>query len=606
MFNRLLIANRGEIAIRIAHTAKKMGIETVSVFTLPDLNALHPTKTDLTFQIDNYLDYKNIIQIAKDNKVEAIHPGYGFLSENAHFAQLCQEEGIIFVGPPVDAIRAMGSKSISKEIMEQAGVKTTPGVYHSKDDQLFKAASDIGYPVMLKAVMGGGGKGMRIVCHPDEFYEKLASCKSEAKTSFGDDRVLVEKYIINPRHIEFQIFGDNDGNLVHLFERDCSIQRRHQKILEESPAPNFSNQLRQKMADQALLAAKAVNYVGAGTVEFMLDSSKEFYFMEMNTRLQVEHPVTEMITGLDLVEWQLKVAFGEKLPLKQEQIKQICHAIEARIYAEDPSNDFLPSPGVCQSLNFPESARVDSAFVQGDTISPLYDPMIAKIITSGETRTESISNLTKALDETKIEGQHLKTNLDFLANLSEHPDFLKGEVHTGFLDDNKITFKRDYPEDDYAWSAFKLLKSSGVKPSCQNKVYGHRQQINFINQVVYLENDNIFVNNKKYKIVSHGLLTDDGQLLQRGKIISVDQKEYYSTHNNKNQQNKMPMPGIVKKIYLKINQEIKKGDPIATIEAMKMEHKITAEEDGIITEIYMQQDKFMNVGQKLIEVKSLD
>lgn len=443
MFKKLLIANRGEICCRVIKTARKMGIATVAVYSDADANALHVQMADEAVHIgaspakDSYLRAEHLIELSKELGVDAIHPGYGFLSENANFARLCEENNIVFVGPPVGAIEAMGSKSAAKNIMEKAGVPLVPG-YHGDDQDsaiIKKAADDMGYPVLLKAAAGGGGKGMRQVWSEDEFEEALSAAKREALNGFGDDTMLVEKYLTQPRHVEIQVFCDTHGNGVYLFERDCSVQRRHQKVIEEAPAPNMSEDIRAQMGEAALKAAKAIDYVGAGTVEFLYDVDGSFYFMEMNTRLQVEHPVTEMITGQDLVSWQLKVAAGEKLPLQQNELSINGHSFEARVYAEDPDNDFLPATGTLTFLQPPEEnrhVRVDTGVLQGDEVSVYYDPMIAKLIVWDEDRNKALTRLANALKEYRVNG--LTTNLPFLYNLASNDDFRDANLDTGFIE----------------------------------------------------------------------------------------------------------------------------------------------------------------------------
>ncbi|MBN7798302.1 acetyl/propionyl/methylcrotonyl-CoA carboxylase subunit alpha [Parahaliea mediterranea] len=442
MFSKLLIANRGEIACRVIKTARRLGIATVAVYSDADRDALHVELADEAVHIgpsparESYLVIDRIIEAARATGAEAIHPGYGFLSENAAFARACSEAGVTFVGPPVAAIEAMGSKSAAKQIMEQAQVPLVPG-YHGEDQDpalLKKAADDMGYPVLLKATAGGGGKGMRQVWAADEFDEALAAAKRESSASFGDDTMLVEKYLTKPRHVEVQVFCDNHGNAVYLAERDCSVQRRHQKVIEEAPAPGMTAQLRRDMGETAIQAARAIGYSGAGTVEFLLDEDGSFYFMEMNTRLQVEHPVTEMITGQDLVEWQLLVASDAPLPLAQDEIRLHGHAFEARVYAEDAANDFLPATGTLGFLRPPEESefvRVDTGVRQGDEISVFYDPMIAKLIVWDETRERALQRLASALSDYRIGGT--VTNLDFLYNLATCRPFREAELDTGFI-----------------------------------------------------------------------------------------------------------------------------------------------------------------------------
>jgi 3-methylcrotonyl-CoA carboxylase alpha subunit len=456
MFKKILIANRGEIACRVIDTARKLGILTVAVYSDADRNALHVSMADEAVHIgaspsrESYLLGDRIIAAALKTGAEAIHPGYGFLSENTEFCRACKESGIVFIGPPAEAIEAMGSKSAAKEIMGGAGVPLVPG-YHGADQDIttLKSAADaMGYPVLLKATAGGGGKGMRQVWAAEEFAEALTAARREAKSSFGDDTMLVEKYLTRPRHVEIQVFCDQHGNGVFLAERDCSIQRRHQKVVEEAPAPGMDEELRRQMGQAAIRAAKAINYEGAGTVEFLLDQDGSFYFMEMNTRLQVEHPVTEMITGQDLVEWQLRVADGEPLPLTQEQIRIHGHAFEARIYAEDPARDFLPASGKLTYLQPPETSshvRVDTGVLQGDEVSVYYDPMIAKLVVWDENRDKALSRLSRALSEYRISG--MATNIDFLYNLVSCGPFKRAEIDTGFIEKHLDTIFHENEKD---------------------------------------------------------------------------------------------------------------------------------------------------------------
>jgi 3-methylcrotonyl-CoA carboxylase alpha subunit len=455
MFKKILIANRGEIACRVAATAKRMGIQTVAVYSDADANAKHVAACDEAIHVggsapkDSYLRWEAIIEAAKATGAQAIHPGYGFLSENEAFAEACAKAGLVFIGPPASAIQAMGLKAESKQLMEKAGVPLVPG-YHGSDqnpDLLKREADRIGYPVLIKASAGGGGKGMRAVEKSEDFEAALASCQREAQNSFGDQAVLIEKYVQRPRHIEIQVFGDTQRNCVYLMERDCSVQRRHQKVLEEAPAPGLSEALRKQMGEAAVAAARAVNYVGAGTVEFIVEQrdnkatgqvDMHFFFMEMNTRLQVEHPVTEAVTGLDLVEWQLRVASGEPLPLKQEQIKLTGHAIEARICAENPDNNFLPATGHLQVYKKPAhtafergTVRFDDGVRQGDTISPFYDSMVAKLIVHGETREQALALLDQALAQTQVVG--LSTNVQFLRHVVHSPSFAEARLDTALI-----------------------------------------------------------------------------------------------------------------------------------------------------------------------------
>ncbi|PIA14584.1 methylcrotonyl-CoA carboxylase [Coemansia reversa NRRL 1564] len=443
LFDKILIANRGEIACRVMRTANKLGIKTVAVYSEADADSMHVKLADEAYLIgsapasESYLRSPTIIKVAKECGAQAIHPGYGFLSENADFAEKLALENVQFIGPPPAAMRAMGSKSESKRIMQGAGVPVVPGYHGEQQDAEFlrEQADKIGYPVLIKAVLGGGGKGMRIVERREDFGMMLESSRREALKSFGDDKVLVEKYLTKPRHVEVQVFADTHGNAVHLFERDCSVQRRHQKIIEEAPAPDLLPEIRQQLGEKAVAAAKAVKYVGAGTVEFIMDESQEFYFMEMNTRLQVEHPVTEMVTGTDLVQWQLEVAAGNPLPMLQHEIKCTGHAFEARIYAENPDTGFLPDTGRLIHLSTPQPSadvRVETGVMAGDAISVHYDPMIAKLVVRGEDRYAALRVLRKALSEYEVVGLH--TNINFLARLAESPDFIAGKVETGFID----------------------------------------------------------------------------------------------------------------------------------------------------------------------------
>jgi 3-methylcrotonyl-CoA carboxylase alpha subunit len=441
-FRTLLIANRGEIACRVIRTARAMGLRTVAIYSEADANALHVAEADEAVLIgparasDSYLNIARILAAAKSSGAEAIHPGYGFLSESAEFAQACADAGLIFVGPTADMITAMGSKSGSKALMEKAGVPLVPG-YHGDaqdDDTLANAANRIGFPVLVKASAGGGGRGMRVVRSAEELAPAIVSAKREAKAAFGDDRMLIEKYVDNPRHIEVQVIGDSHGNLLSLFERECTLQRRHQKVIEEAPSPTLNEAQRETVCAAARKAAGAVNYVGAGTIEFVSDG-KDVFFIEMNTRLQVEHPVTELITGVDLVEWQLRVAFGEALPLKQDQIKLNGHAIEARVYAENPDKNFMPSVGRISAWRMPADIgglRIDAGYRAGDMVSPNYDAMLAKIITWAPTRATAIDALGRALDETDIRG--IVTNTAFLSKLVTHPDVRANRVTTGFIE----------------------------------------------------------------------------------------------------------------------------------------------------------------------------
>ena len=471
MFRSLLIANRGEIACRIAKTARRLGIETIAVYSEADAHALHVKAADRAYPIgpaaarDSYLNIPRIIATAREAGAAAVHPGYGFLSENPAFAEACAEAGIVFVGPPPSAMRAMGSKSAAKALMETSGVPLLPGYHGDRQDPAFlqDQATRIGFPVVIKAVSGGGGRGMRVVTAAADFAAALGSAQQEAASAFGDDRVLIERYLQRPRHIEVQVFADTQGNTVHLFERDCSAQRRHQKVLEEAPAPGLSPAQRDRMGAAAVAAAKAVGYVGAGTVEFVADANG-FFFLEMNTRLQVEHPVTEMVTGFDLLEWQLRVASGEPLPATQSAITLTGHAFEARIYAEDPARDFAPSVGRLTQFRTPPptaETRIDTGFATGDTVSIHYDAMLAKLICHGPTRDAALRRLQQALAETAVAG--VASNLDLLGRIAAHPDFAAGGIDTGFIAREAATLLAPQPappDDVLALAALAVLTTN--------------------------------------------------------------------------------------------------------------------------------------------------
>ncbi|MEN4902780.1 acetyl/propionyl/methylcrotonyl-CoA carboxylase subunit alpha [Luteimonas sp. TWI1437] len=468
LFDKVLIANRGEIACRIIATCRRLGIRTVAVYSDADRTARHVRLADEAVHIgpaaarESYLRGDRLLDAARRTGAQAIHPGYGFLSENAAFAQACADAGVVFIGPSPASIQAMGDKREAKALMQAAGVPVTPG-YHGADQDpalLQRQADGIGYPVLIKASAGGGGKGMRLVEKPEDFAAALLSCQREAESAFGDARVLIERYIVRPRHVEIQVFGDRHGNVVHLFERDCSVQRRHQKVLEEAPAPALGEAQREAMAQAAIAAARAVDYVGAGTIEFIVGESRgsgdgtgEFHFMEMNTRLQVEHPVTELVTGIDLVEWQLRVAAGQPLPLRQDQIRHRGHAIEARLYAEDALKGFLPSTGTLQVMQFPEASahvRIDTGVEQGDAISPWYDPMIAKLIVWDEDRPRALQRLRQAIDAVRVVG--VTTNAVFLGRLARQADFSAARLETGLVAREIDSLLAPLPEaDDAAW-----------------------------------------------------------------------------------------------------------------------------------------------------------
>jgi 3-methylcrotonyl-CoA carboxylase alpha subunit len=632
MFSKILIANRGEIAIRVMRTARRMGIRTVAVYSDADRNALHVAMADEAVHIgpapvgESYLRGHRIVEAAKTTGAEAIHPGYGFLSENPGFVDQVEAAGLVFIGPSAASIRAMGLKDAAKRLMEQAGVPVVPG-YHGEAQEIVLLASkarEIGYPVLIKARAGGGGKGMRRVDDPDDFPEALSSARREAKAAFGDDRVLVEKYVEKPRHIEVQIFGDNFGNAVHLFERDCSAQRRHQKVIEEAPAPGMTAEMREAMTDAAVKAAKAISYSGAGTIEFIVDASEglrpdRFWFMEMNTRLQVEHPVTEMITGLDLVEWQLRVAAGEPLPRSQDQITLAGHAFEARIYAEDPERDFLPAIGTLHHLHFPAEApagssmRVETGVRQGDAISPYYDPMIAKLVVHAGDRHAALEALVTALRGTQIAGS--LTNIGFLAALAQDADFAAGNVDTGLIGRKQVILTAK-PHPDAGILARAALAASGVtaRPAASDDPwaaisgYSH---FHAIERKVTLQpgGDELTAGvaslaDGRFSVRLEGIAAPmvlsrsdlAGTVIWPGHVTVFAASAAYtfavpdpfaSAADAEAGAGSMraPMPGLVKLVRAAQGDAVKKGQPLLVLEAMKMEHTIAAQHDGIIAEI---------------------
>jgi len=627
MFRKILIANRGEIACRVIRTAKRMGIRTVAVYSDADRNSLHARLADEARHIgpapaaESYLKAEAILAAAKASGAEAIHPGYGFLSENEDFASACQRAGIVFIGPSPEAIAAMGDKSAAKRLMEKAGVPLVPG-YHGEDQDpvlLEKEATRIGYPVLIKPSAGGGGKGMRVVPERKAFGDELEGARREAKSAFGDERVLIERYLERPRHIEMQVFGDAHGNVLHLFERDCSVQRRHQKVLEEAPAPNFGK--RAEMAAAAVAAAKAIRYTGAGTVEFIAEQDGRFYFMEMNTRLQVEHPVTEMITGLDLVELQLRVAAG--------------HAIEARIYAEDPAREFLPSTGRLVHVAFPPQARVDTGVEPGAEISPWYDPMIAKLIVHGEDRAAALSHLSNALRDTHIVG--VTTNVEFLRRICESKAFANAELDTGLIGRNRAELFRPrgpVPAEVLAAAALAELAHeehtareqalrSGDPRSPWHHVDGWR-----LNQESH--HDFLFTLGSEEHRVRVAFLDDgrrltiDGRAWEAGATKAQTVRDGASWHvfhdgvrwtlSLKEELQGQdfdagvgslaaPMPGRVIKLMVAAGAKVEKGQPLLILEAMKMEHTITAPADGTVKEIHYAAGEQVLEGAELIRLE---
>ncbi|WP_260599487.1 acetyl/propionyl/methylcrotonyl-CoA carboxylase subunit alpha [Sphingomonas endolithica] len=611
MLKSLLIANRGEIACRIIRTARKMGIRTVAVYSDADTKALHVRQADEAVHIgpsparESYLVGDKIIAAALETGAEAIHPGYGFLSENADFAQAVLDAGLIWVGPNPDSIRAMGLKDAAKERMIAAGVPVTPGYLGADQspERLAAEADKVGYPVLIKAVAGGGGKGMRRVDDPADFADALLSCQREAASSFGNTDVLIEKYILSPRHIEVQVFGDRHGNVVHLFERDCSLQRRHQKVIEEAPAPGMDEATRASICDAAVKAAKAVDYVGAGTIEFIADTSEglradRIWFMEMNTRLQVEHPVTEEITGQDLVEWQLRVASGEVLPKRQEELKINGWAMEARLYAENPATGFLPSTGRLDHLMIPSDERIETGVEERDTISPFYDPMIAKIVSWGDTRETALIDLEKACRA--VECEPVKTNAWFLARLLGHPEFRVGDVTTGFIAEHIDDLCEpplpsgallQYAADDLAFDASNMSAAFGSalfeltqtrfgfrlnappRRDVRLSVNGHVSAVEVGDHALWYDHTRT--------TVKDGPLTtyfEDGAAF----VIGGDRAYGSAAGTAADGAILSPMPGRIIAVDVTEGETVTKGQKLVTLEAMKMEHSLVAPFDGTV------------------------
>jgi 3-methylcrotonyl-CoA carboxylase alpha subunit len=627
MFRKILIANRGEIACRVIRTARRMGVATVAVHSDADARALHVQMADEAVHIggspvgESYLRGDRIIAAAQQTGAEAIHPGYGFLSENPGFVDEVVAAGLVFIGPSAASIRAMGLKDAAKALMEKAGVPVVPG-YHGDGQALVLLAGkakEIGYPVLIKARAGGGGKGMRKVEHPDDFADALAGAKREAKSAFGDDALLVEKYVDKPRHIEVQVFGDNFGNAVHLYERDCSAQRRHQKVIEEAPAPGMTNAMRNAMTDAAVKAAKAIRYSGAGTIEFIVDASDglrpdRFWFMEMNTRLQVEHPVTEMITGVDLVEWQLRVAAGEKLPKTQDQILLSGHAFEARVYAEDPTRDFLPAIGTLHHLRFPgrspagRTMRIETGVREGDAISPFYDPMIAKLVVHGGDRGAALEGLGEALAATEIAGSI--TNTAFLAALAADADFAAGDVDTGLIGRKQAALTA-VPPPSGGVAAAAALAASGARaqpdaadPWTALAGYAHFQPVARGVRLMRGEDAieaRVSVVGGRYSVAAGGSSNTIDATAARVAVwpghVTVFEGAVGHTFRTTDPfaeaaeaaggtgSLRAPMPGLVKVVRVAAGDKVAKGQPLLVLEAMKMEHTISAPHDGQIAEI---------------------
>jgi 3-methylcrotonyl-CoA carboxylase alpha subunit len=633
LFDKILIANRGEIACRVMRTAKRLGIRTVAVYSEADTHALHVATADEAILIgkpparDSYLDIARIIDAAKQSGAQAIHPGYGFLSENADFAAACEAAGLVFIGPPAAAIRAMGSKAGAKALMAKAGVPLVPG-YHGEeqsDARLTNEANAIGYPVLVKASAGGGGKGMRIVQDEHALAEALAGARREAKASFGDDRLLIEKFLINPRHIEMQVFADSHGNVVHLFERDCSIQRRHQKLIEEAPAPGLSDAQRAELQKAAVAAARAVDYRGAGTIEFVSAEGK-FYFIEMNTRLQVEHVVTEMITGIDLVEWQIRIAAGETLPLTQDAIQHRGHAIELRLYAEDPARDYLPSAGTLSLLRFPngsEDLRVETGYVQGDRISPYYDALIAKLITWGESRDIALQRLRAALAQTRVAG--IATNRALLQHILAHPDFAARAGDTGFIArHHDALLSHGTPPAALAVAALSILRD---QPQRSLDPYSPWAQRDFWRLGGTASRSFRFRGGDKIHditIAGDGSATVDGTHIEPATDASVlrlgsefwvvlpdatarltylDPLAPSETSGATAGKIVAPMPGKVSAVLVEVGATVQRGQTLMIIEAMKMEHAIAAPSDGVVEVIGFAPGALVEEGVELLKLK---
>lgn len=644
VLDTLLVANRGEIACRVMRTAKALGLTTVAVHSATDRDARHSREADIRVDLggskaaDSYLQIDKLIAAAKASGAQAIHPGYGFLSENAGFARAIEAAGLIFLGPPASAIDAMGSKSAAKALMETAGVPLVPG-YHgeAQDLETFRSAAErIGYPVLLKATAGGGGKGMKVVEDVSQLAEALASAQREAQSSFGDSRMLVEKYLLKPRHVEIQVFADQHGNCLYLNERDCSIQRRHQKVVEEAPAPGLSPELRKAMGEAAVRAAQAIGYVGAGTVEFLLDARGEFFFMEMNTRLQVEHPVTEAITGLDLVAWQIRVAQGEALPISQEQVPLLGHAIEVRLYAEDPGNDFLPATGRLELYR--ESAagpgrRVDSGVEEGDSVSPFYDPMLGKLIAWGENREQARLRLLSMLDEFAIGG--LKTNLAFLRRIIAHPAFAEAQLDTGFIPRYQEqllpapselgadfwqaaaqAFTQSQPErvrsDDLQspWSAVNGWRSAlPAQTSLHLSCAGQDQAISLDarSPAFQLQGEHLWVEQQGLRREHRAIRRGDTLYLHwQGEMHSVTAYDPIAAADASHSHQgglTAPMNGSIVRVLVSAGQSVEAGAQLVVLEAMKMEHSIRAPQAGVIKALYCQEGEMVSEGSALVELE---
>jgi 3-methylcrotonyl-CoA carboxylase alpha subunit len=657
VFAKILIANRGEIACRVMRTARRLGIRAVAVYTDADRTALHVRLAGEARRVESYLDIEAVLAAARDAGAEAVHPGYGFLSENQDFAAACRGAGLVFIGPGPEAIAAMGDKSAAKRLMEKAGVPLVPGYHGENQDPAFleKEAGRIGFPLLITPSAGGGGKGMRVVTVKQEFLPALEAAKREAKSSFGDARVLIERYLERPRHIEVQVFGDAKGNVAYLFERDCSVQRRHQKVLEEAPAPGLDPGKRSEMGAAAVAAAKAIGYTNAGTVEFIAEQDGRFYFMEMNTRLQVEHPVTEMVTGLDLVELQLRVAAGEALPFSQQDLKLEGHAIEARIYAEDPGRDFLPATGKIVHLAFPAEGaevRIDAGVACGDEITPWYDPMIAKLIVRGAHRAAALARLRQALDGVEIAG--VKTNVAFLRRIAASGAFSRAELDTGLIERNRAELLPQgfsVEKEVLAAAAFAELAeeeqgarqraaASGDPYSPWHRVDGWRLNEDSHHDFVFVDGRTehavrvhfagdgmrLAVHGKEHAFAGERLGGDavsirlDGRMFEAravrdgadwhvfadGDYRRLTLKDALPGDDDESAGGSLtaPMPGRIIQVMARAGDAVKKGQPLLILEAMKMEHTITAPADGVVKEMHFAAGEQVLEGAELISMKS--
>ncbi|MBY0297100.1 MAG: carbamoyl-phosphate synthase subunit L [Methylobacterium sp.] len=641
----VLIANRGEIACRVIRTAKRLGLRTIAVYSEADRGALHVALADEAHAIgpaaaaESYLRIDRILDVAKRSGAESIHPGYGFLSERPDFAEACAAAGIVFVGPPAGAIRAMGLKDAAKALVAEAGVPVVPGYHGARQEPDFLAAeaAAIGYPVLIKAVAGGGGKGMRRVALPEDFAAALEGAQREAQGAFGDPRVLVEKYVLSPRHVEIQVFCDAHGHAVHLFERDCSLQRRHQKVIEEAPAPGMPPEVRAAMGRAAVEAARAVGYVGAGTVEFIADGREGlkpdgFWFMEMNTRLQVEHPVTEAITGLDLVEWQFRVAAGEPLPLAQDDLAIRGHAVEARLYAEDPAAGFLPSTGRLRALDLPagEGVRVDTGVRAGDTVSPFYDPMIAKLIAHGESRDQALDRLAQALGRTLVAGP--KANVAFLKALAEAEEFRAGRFDTGFIDRNldALTGRAAGIDPDAVRAGVEALVAAVAAPAPGRGSPWDRAdgfQLGAGRRQAYP----VLVEGEAREVVlawpegGGALAVEAGEgrgaapvvvptergvlVVAGGRQVAIEPPDPFDVdldHAGAGGTVKAPMHGRLVAVFVRPGERVTKGQRLAIVEAMKMEHALAAPADGEVTEVTAEAGAQVAEGARLISIRTED